>query len=340
MNSKLFTIIIPTYNRCKMLEQSLEVVIPQVRKFKDEVCLYISDNASTDNTKTIVEKYMQGNKDILSYYRQSENIGGQNNFKHAVKAVDSKYVCLIGDDDVVFPNYVETIVGLLKNNPEIGLINYNVMSVNYDLQNASFREANIRDLHPIVYADGGSFIYDHLELPSLISSNVFNRANFIKWLDKIPVGTYPGYNWLAILYKSIFYEKCLFVGLPLLLQRMPGSQRWECDLPWFIIYGLGKIFKDLDKDKPGLYSRWKEYCQKEYRGMLNHILRKVSENKELYKPRFETMRPYMCSKEYERQFRLRINHSNRCVEFINSPVRFFYSRLQVRAGRIIAKLKR
>lgn len=304
--NNLFTIVIPTYNRCQMLEESLQIAIPQVRRFKDDVSLYVSDNASTDDTQAVVAKYLQGNEDIMSYFRQPENIGGQRNFRHAVKAVNSKYVCLIGDDDVLFPNYVKTIVGFLRKNPDVGLINYNVMSASYKLENSFLRENNIRSLNPIVYDSGKQFIYEHLDVPSLISSNVFNREFFLKEMNDIPIGTYPGYDWLAVLYKSILRSRCIFVGFPLLLQRLPLEHRWAIDEPWFYIYGLGKLFKDMDVYIKGISHHWNEHIQANRKSMFNKTLIIVSRNQSVYRKRFEAMRPYMYSKEYENQFGGRI----------------------------------
>jgi len=41
MNTYLFTIIIPTYNRRKMLDESLQMVIPQARKLERDVHVYV-----------------------------------------------------------------------------------------------------------------------------------------------------------------------------------------------------------------------------------------------------------------------------------------------------------
>lgn len=324
MDNYLLTVIIPTYNRSRMLDESLQMVLPQVRKFAKDVHVYVSDNASTDDTELVVEKYLHDNRDILTYYRQYNNIGGQNNFRHAITAVDSEYVCLIGDDDVVFPTYVETIVGLLKNNPEVGLINYNVLSVNYELEQASVREQNLRDINSVIYKNGRDFIYNHLIAPSLISSNVFKRLPFLCSLTQTPVGTYPGYDWFAALYNSCLQTECIFIGLPMLLQRVPKEQRWIDDAPWFHIYGFGKLFKDMDDAVPGLFNHWKDFCRTKDNGSMNYLLTIVHKNKQKYKERLEAMRPYMCSQEYERKFTLYLNHSENYISFVNSPFSYIY----------------
>lgn len=320
----LFTIIIPTYNRCQMLEESLQIAIPQVRRYKDDVSLYVSDNASTDDTQAVVAKYLQGNEDIMSYFRQPENIGGQRNFRHAVKAVNSKYVCLLGDDDVLFPNYVETIVELLKGYPDVGLINCNMMSVNYEHNHARLREVNIKGLSPVVYDSGKTFIYEHLEVPSHISSNVFKRSKFIDSMDSFAIGTYPGYDWFCTLYKSCLESKCIFIGYPLQIEREPLIQRWATDAPWYYIYGLGKMFKELDKDIEGIYSHWINYSHGAGYSILKYLLQIVNSNKVLYRERFEDMRPYMGTSEFEKLFWQNLHHSSKYIEFVNSPLLFTY----------------
>ena len=335
--NNLFTIIIPTYNRCEMLKGSLEMVIPQVRKWKEDVRLFISDNSSTDGTQELVEYYLQTNGDILHYHRQSENIGAQANFRYAVKNVQSKYVCLLGDDDVVFPNYVETVVNILREHPDVGLVNYNVVSVDYNLRHAFCRESDIRSLSLVVYASGGEFIFNHLKTPSLMSSNVFLRDSFVNNMDNVQINTYPGYDWLAVMYRSVLDKECVFYGYPLLLQRFPPVHRWAVNWPWYCIYGLGRLFKDLDSDVPNLFERWKEYCRTELKGLLNYHLTIVASNKELYKERFLLMKPYMCSVEYERQFRLRINHSKRYVEFVNAPL-WLYIKMRRISSFVVSKI--
>ena len=293
MDSKLITIVIPTYNRCAMLDESLQIAIPQVRRFKDDVHLYVSDNASTDDTQNVMKKYIQDNTDIMTYFRQNENIGAQNNFRHAVNTVDSKYVCLIGDDDVLFPNYVETIVNVLRDHPDVGFVNYNVLSVHYDLKKAYLREKDVLSLYPIEYDSGKDFILEHLEVPSLVSSNVFNRRAFVENMDTDPVGTYPGYDWFAVLYKSFLTSKCIYIGLPLLLQRIPSEQRWGKDFAWFMIYGLGKLFRDLDANNPGLEERWTNSFYIQKRNFFKYVLRIMADNKDLYRERYHMMLPYI-----------------------------------------------
>ena len=55
-NEKLLTIAIPTYNGAKTIANMLEILLPQC---DERVEVLISDNASTDNTKLIIDKYIE-----------------------------------------------------------------------------------------------------------------------------------------------------------------------------------------------------------------------------------------------------------------------------------------
>ena len=76
-NRLLVSICIPTYNRSTYLRQSLERYIVEKEFIDGKVEIVISDNASTDDTKMVVEEYVKKYKNIR-YYRNKENIRDKN----------------------------------------------------------------------------------------------------------------------------------------------------------------------------------------------------------------------------------------------------------------------
>lgn len=76
-NRPLVSICIPTYNRSIYLRQSLERYIVEKEFIDGKVEIVISDNASTDDTKMVVEEYIKKYKNIR-YYRNTENIRDKN----------------------------------------------------------------------------------------------------------------------------------------------------------------------------------------------------------------------------------------------------------------------
>lgn len=302
MSNPIYTIIIPTHNRGELLKENLDTLLPQVRKYQDEVSIFVSDNASKDNTQEIVKPYLEYNADILDYHRHEVNIGYAANFMFAVRNAKGKYVCLMGDDDIMFPNHVEMIVETLKKHPDVGVVNYNMLTVGYDLKHGSLHEQDIRSLGPVVYPSGKEFIMSHLAVPSHMSSNVFNREAFISCIQEFPNDEYAGYQWLITMYRSTLDKPCVFIGYPLSIQRLPIPKSWEEHEAWYQIYGFGSMFEELDKKIPGLYQRWREHVREDRQEELAHILISASEFKETNRKRFERMKPYMISPEYVEKF--------------------------------------
>lgn len=73
----LVSICIPTYNRASYLQKCLDSLVGQPEFLNEDVEIVISDNASTDNTMTIVHNYQKRYKNI-QYYKNSKNCGFQN----------------------------------------------------------------------------------------------------------------------------------------------------------------------------------------------------------------------------------------------------------------------
>src|SRR5574344_421664 len=91
----LLTICIPTYNRSVAVDWVLKILknyLDRGLNFDVLVC----DNASTDDTKLIVEKWLQS-MPSLTYYCQKGNRGSDYNFLTCYKLFKTKYCWLLGD---------------------------------------------------------------------------------------------------------------------------------------------------------------------------------------------------------------------------------------------------
>ena len=96
MNTKqpLLSICIPTYNRAKILEDVLNNYVSN-KEFDDEVEIVISDNASTDETQSICEKYAEKYHNIR--YRRNDTNLRDINFVEVLNFATGKYLKLMND---------------------------------------------------------------------------------------------------------------------------------------------------------------------------------------------------------------------------------------------------
>lgn len=108
----LLTIAIPTYNRAIYLKELLSSLAVELVGHPS-IELLISDNASSDETPTIIQEFQRDGLE-LRWLRNDANIGPDANFMQCFTEARGKYVWLLGDDDVVVPGAIRKIIALLK----------------------------------------------------------------------------------------------------------------------------------------------------------------------------------------------------------------------------------
>ncbi len=171
--SKLLSIVIPTYNRADYLDYSLEVHVPLARIYSIEI--FISDNASTDNTSIIVEKW-KAVYPFIKYYINETNLGPDKNFELALKYPKTEYVWLLGDTHKIPIDGIKYVNELIteKNN------RYDVI-----VFNAGQR---VIDIETQDYFDQNKILSDlgwHMTCMSCLIYNtqLIESANFVKFYD-------------------------------------------------------------------------------------------------------------------------------------------------------------
>jgi abequosyltransferase len=104
----LLTIAIPTHNRAWCLRELLPVL---ANELKDEprVELIISDNASPDDTPSVVQDFVARGLRV-NYIRNVENIGADANFLQCFERARGKYVWIFSDDDLIVPGGLAKIL--------------------------------------------------------------------------------------------------------------------------------------------------------------------------------------------------------------------------------------
>ena len=120
MEQPLLTIVIPTYNRAIYLDKCLASIITQINN-DGVIELIVANNASTDNTHEIVEKYLLNSNCAIKYINRPENIGPDNNFANCFNEAKGKYFWIIGDDDFLLPNKLDKIIAVL-NEVDYGIV--------------------------------------------------------------------------------------------------------------------------------------------------------------------------------------------------------------------------
>jgi len=97
-----FSVIIPLYNREKVLSQTLDSLKRQT--FHDFEVIIV-DDASTDNSLELALRYDMPNKKILKNEVNSERCVSRN---RGIEAAEGKYICFLDSDDVFLSDHLQT----------------------------------------------------------------------------------------------------------------------------------------------------------------------------------------------------------------------------------------
>ena len=110
-NKPLISVIIPTYNREKLLPETINSVLNQTYKNWE---LIIVDDRSTDNTEDLVQRYMKRNKRI-KYFLNTHKKGPGGARNQGLKKAKGKYIAFLDSDDIWKQNHLKENVGFFGN---------------------------------------------------------------------------------------------------------------------------------------------------------------------------------------------------------------------------------
>lgn len=114
----LVCVCVPTCNSGRTLRETLDSVIGQSYR---NLCIFIVDNASADDTLAIADSYAE-REPRLKVFRHSENIGAEGNFTRCLGLACGDYTAIYHSDDVYGPAMVEEQAAFLESRPQAGAV--------------------------------------------------------------------------------------------------------------------------------------------------------------------------------------------------------------------------
>lgn len=109
-----FSVIIPLYNKANFVRKTIESVLDQ--SFKDFEVIIINDG-STDNGLAVVNKINDPRIRIFS--KENGGVAVARNF--GIEKSQNEYIAFLDADDLWFPDYLETIKGMVEQHPHAGI---------------------------------------------------------------------------------------------------------------------------------------------------------------------------------------------------------------------------
>ena len=100
LNNKI-SVIIPTYNRGNIIENSITSILNQTYKNWE---VLIIDDGSTDNTKEVIDKFEDKR---IKYIKIKKNLGSPNARNIGIGKATGKFISFQDSDDIFYPNKLE-----------------------------------------------------------------------------------------------------------------------------------------------------------------------------------------------------------------------------------------
>ena len=111
------SVIMPAYNAEKYIGAAIESILEQT--FQDWE-LVIVDDGSTDNTVTVVDRYL--NDPRIIFHQNENNLGIAASRNTAMEFAHGKYIAIQDDDDLSLPHRLERETVFLEAHPEIDAV--------------------------------------------------------------------------------------------------------------------------------------------------------------------------------------------------------------------------
>lgn len=190
-SNELLSIVIPTYNRAQILEENLQKMLPNLKKYN--INIYISDDSTNDDTEIFVKKMALSYNNIF-YYRNHIPLGHDENCIYSLSLPTSKYVWYLGDAIIIRTSFFDDIIKLLKS------ADYDYVCMNADGRDLNVESQLFVDKKSILSKIGWHLTYSGV---TIYSAEVLKRLS----IDLNKTRNFPQ---LALIYKAVKDDIRLF----------------------------------------------------------------------------------------------------------------------------------
>lgn len=111
--NEVFSIILPVFNRGALVVEALNSINAQTYR---PIELIIVDDGSTDNTKEVIQKWIEEEKEegITAKYIYQSNSGPSEARNRGIKEISGQYVQFFDSDDVLYPERLSILVDTFR----------------------------------------------------------------------------------------------------------------------------------------------------------------------------------------------------------------------------------
>ena len=110
-NKGLVSIVMPSYNTAKYIEEAIVSVLNQTYPYWE---LIVVDDCSTDSTEKVLKQYLMDNR--IHFLKNEKNSGAAVSRNYALREAKGKWIAFLDSDDLWLPEKLEKQIGFMLSN--------------------------------------------------------------------------------------------------------------------------------------------------------------------------------------------------------------------------------
>lgn len=161
-NSVSVSIVIPVFNQYRTTISCLQALFSHTGGVGYEVI--IADDCSTDITSTIESRVKN-----IRVVRQAENKGFLKNCNNAIAQAKGKYIALLNNDTNVQKNWLQPLITLIEQDPQVGMVGPKFI----------FEDGGLQEAGGIIWQDASGWNYGRGQAPNLPEFNFVRETDYL-----------------------------------------------------------------------------------------------------------------------------------------------------------------
>lgn len=141
MNEYKVSVIIPIYNQEKYLDRAINSVINQSIGFEN-IELLLVDDCSIDNTKEIINNYINMYENIKGLFLEKNSGGASKPRNIGIKNSTSKYLMFLDPDDYYLEDTIKVLFNEIESDSDLDHVRANLLML---LNNTFYKKNYIKN---------------------------------------------------------------------------------------------------------------------------------------------------------------------------------------------------
>ena len=267
MEEPLISIIIPTYNRKKLIGETLNSILAQ--SYKNWECIIVDDE-STDESSALIKSYVSKDSRFQYHAKPSGKAKGGNACRnYGFKLSKGEYVNWFDDDDVMLEDFLKSKLEAFTND-----INF-VIGSHYTV------DENLNNQTVVILKEESYLLKDYLLWRlKLITNSVLFRKSFLlnkKLFDeKIIRGQET--ELFSRLFFEIPFKSYKILNIPLFLYREHNNRKSGENLKYIKSHKKSESYIAIEVLKKIVKLKDTEFAKKYYDYLINSFFRSIENN--------------------------------------------------------------